>query len=60
MKKANGRLNGPTKEEAKELENIKGKKYSCSYCGEVVVKKGVEFAETVKCSQCGNDMTEEV
>jgi len=60
MKKANGRLNAPTKEEAKELEDIRGKKFSCSVCGEYVFKTGVEFAEVIKCSQCGNEMTEEV
>lgn len=60
MKKANGRLNAPTKEEAKELESIKGKKFRCNVCGEHVFKTSVEFAEVVNCSQCGSEMTEEV
>ena len=60
MKKANGRLNAPTKEEAKELESVRGKRFSCPVCGERVLKTDVEFAEIVKCSQCGHEMTEEV
>lgn len=57
MKKENGRLSAPSKEEAKEtLEKIFGKRFGCPVCGEQLVKKDVEFAETVICSQCGNEM----
>lgn len=60
MKKENGRASAPSKEEGKKiLEKIFGKRFVCS-CGEYLVKKDVEFAEKVICTECGNEMTEEV
>lgn len=58
MRKENGRIGSPSKEEAKRLSDM-GKKFSCS-CGEHLFKVKVEFGKKVICSQCGSEMQEEV
>lgn len=55
MIKENGRKERPDK---KDYASKTGKKMKCSRCGAVEFKKGIEFGEEERCSDCGGHLRE--